>query len=143
MAHNADIITARSRIRRLLSLRRSATSFRSQKAASTSPPPLLPSTAAMPKAKTAVSTPLTGNIQTATLLSRHYRHSRHSELLEGISNDLQDIRIKKEVEKRDKKFFTDVYELYMNKKPAYFTVRRLPSVYIEHLVHTSPTDVFL
>uniref|UniRef100_A0A914YVH4 Potassium channel domain-containing protein n=1 Tax=Panagrolaimus superbus TaxID=310955 RepID=A0A914YVH4_9BILA len=150
MAHNADIVTARSRLRRLLSLRRSTSSFRPQKSspktktatATKAPPPSV--TNVTPKAVISSSEGIsTGNSETATRLSRHYRNSRHSELLEGISHDLKDIRIQKEVEKRDKQFFTEVYELYMNKKPAYFAVRRLPSVYIEHLVHTSPTDVFL
>uniref|UniRef100_A0AC34F4X1 Potassium channel domain-containing protein n=1 Tax=Panagrolaimus sp. ES5 TaxID=591445 RepID=A0AC34F4X1_9BILA len=158
MAHNADIVTARSRLRRLLSLRRSTSSFRPQH----QPQKTLPKSPSKAKVVSTknISTPAAGavgavaagvggvltgggNVQTANRLSRHYRNSRHSELLEGISHDLKDIRIQKDVEKRNKQFFTDVYELYMNKKPAYFTVRRLPSVYIEHLVHTSPTDVFL
>lgn len=72
MASNADIVTARTRLKRLLSLRRS-NSFRQR------------SNEEKDKKKLIIE----GNVNYATRLSRHYRFSRHSELLEGITEDLK------------------------------------------------------
>uniref|UniRef100_A0AC34RRD2 Potassium channel domain-containing protein n=1 Tax=Panagrolaimus sp. JU765 TaxID=591449 RepID=A0AC34RRD2_9BILA len=124
MASNADIVTARTRIRRLLSLRRS-TSFQQK-------PKEEPKKVVEP-----------GNANYASRLSRHYRLSRHSELLDGIANDLKTKETIKKAKKKDKKFFANVYRLYIQNRPDYFTVRRLPSTYIDHLVNFSPTDEYL
>ena len=75
MASNADIVTARTRLRRLLSLRRS-NSFRQKNKEEK-------------EKKNQEKNQISGNNNCASRLSRHYRFSRHSELLEGIAADLK------------------------------------------------------
>uniref|UniRef100_A0A7E4VKI9 Two pore potassium channel protein sup-9 n=1 Tax=Panagrellus redivivus TaxID=6233 RepID=A0A7E4VKI9_PANRE len=120
MAHNADIVTARTRIRRLLSLRRSNT-----------------------PAKRRAATIAAGNGNYAVRLSSHYRHqARYSELLDGIAIQKNSKKLTQTADTHNRQFFADVYKFYIRRKRN-FTVRRLPSLYIDHLVNTSPTDVYL